>query len=59
LILEWALNNEVKCKKGLCVKSYILKAIELQKIFYNIKEVYLLFFIVDLVPKIGFYGWCG
>ena len=26
------LNNQARCKKGLCIKSYIVKAIELQKI---------------------------
>ena len=39
------LNNGAKCKKGLCVESYILKAMKLQKIlddyensFINMRE---------------------
>jgi len=35
------LNNEVKCKKGLCVKSYIVKAIEVKKILDNYEISYI------------------
>ena len=35
------LNNEVKCKKGLCVESYIVKAIEVQKILDNYEISYI------------------